>query len=107
MKSIQIGQISPEERDEEVKRVFLEYDTLKKIEHPNIIKVIEKIYKQSENMIYIFMELAEGGDLTKRMGNIEVPLEQKMFWFTQICLGVDFIHDKRIIHRDLKPQNIV
>ena len=27
--------------------------------------------------------------------------------FTQICLGVKHIHDRKIIHRDLKPENIL
>ena len=29
-----------------------------------------------------------------------------MDWFTQICLGMKHIHDRKILHRDLKTQNI-
>ena len=29
-----------------------------------------------------------------------------MDWFTQICLGMKHIHDRKVIHRDLKGQNI-
>lgn len=29
-----------------------------------------------------------------------------MDWFTQICLALKHIHDKKILHRDLKSQNI-
>lgn len=27
-------------------------------------------------------------------------------WFTQICLAIKHIHDRKIVHRDLKSQNI-
>ena len=27
-------------------------------------------------------------------------------WFTQICLSIKHIHDRKILHRDLKSQNI-
>lgn len=27
-------------------------------------------------------------------------------WFTQICLAIKHVHDRKIIHRDLKGQNI-
>ena len=32
--------------------------------------------------------------------------DQIMDWFTQICLAIKHIHDKKILHRDLKSQNI-
>jgi NIMA (never in mitosis gene a)-related kinase len=27
-------------------------------------------------------------------------------WFTQICLALKHVHDRKILHRDLKSQNI-
>lgn len=30
-----------------------------------------------------------------------------MKWFVNVCLAVDYLHDKNIIHRDLKPENIL
>ena len=27
--------------------------------------------------------------------------------FTQLCLGMKHVHDRKIIHRDLKPENIL
>lgn len=29
-----------------------------------------------------------------------------MLWFTQACLGLNYIHKMKMIHRDIKPANI-
>jgi serine/threonine protein kinase len=55
--------------------------------------------------LFIIMEYCEGGDLEEiiksQHGNF---FEEKLivFWFKQICLALQEIHDKIIIHRDLK-----
>ena len=50
-----------------------------------------------------------GGDLQKRIQdqngrffNQDLILD----WFTQICLAMKHVHDRKILHRDLKSQNI-
>lgn len=35
-----------------------------------------------------------------------MPENQILDWFTQICLALKHVHDRKIIHRDLKCQNI-
>ena len=50
-----------------------------------------------------------GGDLKKRIQNQKgkyFPENQIIDWFTQICLSIKHIHDRKILHRDLKSQNI-
>jgi NIMA (never in mitosis gene a)-related kinase len=57
------------------------------------------------------MEYAECGDLSKA---ITVRKNSKKFfeesqildWFTQICLAMKHVHDRKILHRDIKGQNI-
>jgi NIMA (never in mitosis gene a)-related kinase len=55
------------------------------------------------------MEFCEGGDVEKFVKKQRGKLmkeSQILEWFTQICLAVKHIHDRKIIHRDLKLQNI-
>ena len=50
-----------------------------------------------------------GGDLynkIKERKGVNFPESQVLNFFTQICLGIKHIHDKKIIHRDLKGLNI-
>jgi len=98
--------------DKEQKEAFLEAKILEKLQHPNIIKFIE-VFRSSKpfSSLHIVMDYAKGGDLQKIIK--EQRNKQKYFreetiinWFTQICLAVKHVHDKKIIHRDLKSQNI-
>ena len=55
------------------------------------------------------MEYADGGDLNKTIREAKAnhfSENQILNWFTQICLAIKHIHDRKIIHRDLKCQNI-
>ncbi len=55
------------------------------------------------------MDYADGGDLQgriKEQRGRNFPQDQVLTWFTQICLGLKHIHDRKILHRDLKGQNI-
>ena len=50
-----------------------------------------------------------GGDLSQKIKERRGQYfgeDQVLDWFTQICLGMKHIHDRKIIHRDLKGQNV-
>lgn len=55
------------------------------------------------------MDYADGGDLSKKIKSTKGSYfseNQILNWFTQICLALKHVHDRKIIHRDLKCQNI-
>ena len=57
------------------------------------------------------MSYADGGDLSQKIKEMKSKglvfgYEQILQWFTQICLAIQHVHEKKIIHRDIKSQNI-
>lgn len=59
--------------------------------------------------MYIFEELAPGGDLTSFVnakGGVLTNAEA-MVVMRQIALAVNHIHSKAIVHRDIKPENVL
>ena len=57
------------------------------------------------------MDYANGGDLCQKIKNQRekgkyFSENQILDYFTQICLAIKHIHDRKILHRDIKSQNI-
>ncbi len=96
--------------DEEKKEAYLEAKIHEKLCHPNIIKFKEVfISRKPKTTLHIVMDYADNGDLQNKIKNQKGKYfseSQVVNWFTQICLAIKHIHDRKILHRDLKSQNI-
>lgn len=86
---------------------FREFEILKDLDHPNIIR-LEKVF-WSVNTFYIFQELVAGGDLFSYIESKggRVPDVEAAVIIRQILKAIEYIHDRDIVHRDLKPDNIL
>eukprot|EP00906_Rhabdomonas_costata_P011443 RCo016311 len=106
-KEINFSALSKKDRD----ATDTEIQILAAVEHPNITKYIESF--QVDDMLYIILEYADGGDLhgaIKRQsslpGNPLFPEQQVRSWFVQLCLALQELHSRKILHRDLKTRNV-
>lgn len=102
--------------EEERRETLREARVLEVLNHPNIVRFRE-VYKTKKGKLCIVMDYADGGDLqgdVKRRhkekeasGKLNYMTEDEVLdRFTQICLAIKHVHDKKILHRDLKSQNI-
>ena len=108
IKQILIEGMDKKEKDD----VLNESIILAKLDHLNIIKFFEVFESNKpKHMVNIVTEYADGGDLSekikeKKNKNNNFTESEILDYFTQICLAIKHIHEKKIIHRDLKSGNI-
>lgn len=84
----------------------METNILKRVRHPNIIAL--KAVCETEDELFLIMELAEGGELFEHIVNQGAYSEDVAIDIThQITSAIAYLHDLSIVHRDIKPENIL
>ncbi|CAH3112916.1 unnamed protein product [Pocillopora meandrina] len=79
---------------------------LKKVNHPNIIKLWEIF--DNKTHLHLVMDLVQGGELFDRIVEKGSYTEQDASdLIKQILEAVDYLHGQGIVHRDLKPENLL
>ena len=89
-----------------MKKIKYETDLMKKLNHPNITKILEMF--EDEKFFLIIMEYINGGNLFSFVKKRRKLSEKTAkFLFRQIILGIKYIHEQNIVHRDIKLENLL
>ena len=89
-----------------IARFEAERQALALMEHPNIAKVLDGGATETGRP-YFVMELVRGQRITDYCDENNLPTEQRLGLFMQVCHAIQHAHQKGIIHRDIKPSNIL
>jgi serine/threonine-protein kinase len=91
---------------EYVERFRREARSLARLNHPNIVTVIDR--GEFEGRQFIVFEHVDGESLktlVEREG--PVPVERALALVHQIARGLAFAHEHGVVHRDVKPHNVL
>uniref|UniRef100_A0AC11BFU3 Uncharacterized protein n=1 Tax=Ovis aries TaxID=9940 RepID=A0AC11BFU3_SHEEP len=89
-----------------VKEQFREADSLRTVNHPNIVKLLEVI--DTEETLFIVMEYVSGGDLqTYLEAKGRMTEGEARGLFCQLVSALQHCHQRGVVHRDLKLGNLL
>ena len=94
-------------------QIVNEENVLRKLNHRNIIKYIDRLIDKQNQHIYIIMEHCDEGDLCnylkkKRKTSETIDENIAISIFIQLLDALHYCHTRnnKVLHRDIKPQNI-
>jgi len=94
----------------DINRFNRECRSLEKVQHENIVKLIEygQAHVGNDLRYFLVMEYLSGRDLEKYFQSNAFDIDEKNLKniLDQVLTGLRVIHRKNILHRDIKPQNI-
>lgn len=91
---------------QDAQRTYREVMLLQRLDHPNIIRLLNVMRAVNGNDLYLVFELMETDLHAVIRSGILQPIH-KQFITYQIVRCVRHLHARKIIHRDLKPANIL
>lgn len=88
-------------------RFMREVTTLNRIEHPNIVTLLDFGFEKTNGTPYMVMDLVMGDSLHRFPSRGRMSVDFVVHVARDVCLGLAAAHNQDIVHRDLKPANIM
>ena len=83
-----------------------ELSILRRIKHPNIVQLLEDF--ETNNELYLVMELVKGGDLFDALARcIKYTERDASGMLFNLSSALKYLHNNNIVHRDIKPENLM
>lgn len=92
--------------DTSAQQTFREISIMKKLDHPNIIKLKEVIKPANKKDVYLLLDYMEF-NLNQVIKEQILSDRGRKYVIYQINNALSYLHSMGIIHRDLKPSNIL
>jgi len=92
------------QQEQRLQRVIAEKRILARLDHPFVVSLHWAF--QTSTHLFLVLDFCGGGELFYHLlkrKQFEQP--DAMFYFSEIVLGLEYLHSQQVLYRDLKPEN--
>jgi serine/threonine protein kinase len=102
--------MSSEGTEDKREMIQKEYDLLRSINHPNVVKVLELVVRETpqDELMMIVMKYLAGENLSnliERKGGLDLCVVRS--YTRQLTKALAYLHNRNVVHRDMKPENVM
>ncbi|KAK8815858.1 hypothetical protein WA538_004981, partial [Blastocystis sp. DL] len=100
-----------------LEKVEREIALMKRLRHPNLVRLIDVVDDEEQDQIYMVIEYVENGQVMyydpstytfySRKTHGVLPEEMAKKYLYDIVSGLKYLHQHKVVHRDIKPENIL
>ncbi|XP_016333780.1 serine/threonine-protein kinase STK11-like [Sinocyclocheilus anshuiensis] len=86
-----------------------EIQLLRRLQHKNIIQLVDVLYNEEKQKMYMVMEYCVCGmqEMLDSVTEKRFPVFQAHGYFCQLLDGLEYLHSQGIVHKDIKPGNLL
>lgn len=105
LKVLRVEALGPETPTQRHRRFRAEGQFLAGLDHPGIARVLDSGIDSGR--AYLALELIDGLPITEHCRQRQLPLDEVLGLFVEVCGSLQYAHRRLIVHRDLKPSNLL
>ncbi|XP_063075876.1 serine/threonine-protein kinase STK11 isoform X2 [Engraulis encrasicolus] len=86
-----------------------EIQLLRRLQHKNVIQLVDVLYNEEKQKMYMVMEYCVCGmqEMLDSVPEKRFPIFQAHGYFCQLLDGLEYLHSQGIVHKDIKPGNLL
>jgi Tol biopolymer transport system component len=89
-----------------IRRFVEERQILATLDHPGIARLLDGGVS-ADGLPWFAMEYVDGEPIDRYCERRQLPIEERLRLFCDVCSAVQYAHRNLVVHRDLKPSNIL
>ncbi len=104
--AVKIFHLGEHEREWMLKRFDQEIESLKRIDHPNVVRFLSA-GETGNGEPYLAMDFVEGITLREALSDGALTRPETADLVLQLGAALEAIHKENVFHRDIKPENLM